>query len=424
MRRPFAVAALLVCMQSSLYAQTLSQRFRELFTFGSCGQPLCLEVGGEHGLHFIPSVTQGEHDLFAFLTGSVANTLASLPFVSATSGVTFRLVNGQMVATSSSAGAIFAERAQTLGRGRLLSGVNVNQLDMRKLRGVPTHDLVFRFAHQNVGAAAMGDPVFENDVIEVSTRLDFNLVVTSIYASYGVHDNIDVGLLVPVVNVRLAGVSEARVLTFATPTPHVFGTTANPAAFADAVTDGSALGVGDVAVRVKAHLGQTQGFGFGVAGDIRLPTGDSANFLGSGQTSARVIGIVSGRIGNFGPHLNAGFNYRSGANQTSSIVGAIGFDHLIADRVTFVGDILADLQTGDSKLLLPDPVVFNSPAPARRMHLTNIPDDEQDNLVDASIGFKIQFPREYRLVTNLLVPLSDGGLRARYLWTLGFERSF
>jgi hypothetical protein len=36
--------------------------------------------------------------------------------------------------------------------------------------------------------------------------------------------------------------------------------------------------------------------------------------------------------------------------------------------------------------VLPDPVVFNVPAPARRMHLTNIPDDEKDNLVDASIG--------------------------------------
>ena len=122
MRRPFAAAALLLGMHSSLYAQSLSQRFQELFTFGSCGRPLCLEVGGEHGPHFIPSVTQGEHDMLSFLGGSVANTLASLPFVAASSGVTFRLVDGQAVATSSSAGAIFAERAQTLGRGPCSQG--------------------------------------------------------------------------------------------------------------------------------------------------------------------------------------------------------------------------------------------------------------------------------------------------------------
>jgi hypothetical protein len=402
----------------------LSDRFRELFTFGNCGQPLCLEVGGEHGLHFIPSVTQGEHDLFAFITGSIANTLAALPFVSATSGVTFRFVGGQAVATTSSAGAIFAERAQTLGRGRLLSGVNVNQLDMRNLRGVPTRDLVFRFTHQNVGGAALGDPIFEGDVIEVNTHLNLNLLVTSIYASYGILDDVDVGVLLPVVRVGLDGVSAASVLPVTNPTPHVFGSAGSPASFADTQAEGSALGLGDVAFRVKAHLGQKAGVGFGVAADVRLPTGDSANFLGSGQTAARIIGIVSGRIGNFGPHLNAGFNYRSGSTLTNSIVGAIGFDHLMADRVTLAADILADLQLGDSNLVIPEPVVFQVPAPARRVRLTNIPDEENDNLVDASVGVKVQFPGDYRLITNVLVPLSDGGLRARYLLTFGFERTF
>src|SRR5262245_41468224 len=163
MRRPFALAALLLCAQSTLHAQSIADKFRQLFTFGSCGQPLCLELGGEHGLHFIPSVTQGEHDMLGFLTGSIASSIASLPFPSATSGVTFRFEKAALVPTSISAGAVFAERAQTLGRGRLLTGLNFNRMSMTSLRGVSTRDLTLRFAHQNVGNAPLGDPVFEND---------------------------------------------------------------------------------------------------------------------------------------------------------------------------------------------------------------------------------------------------------------------
>jgi hypothetical protein len=331
-------------MQSSLYAQSLSQRFRELFTFGSCGQPLCLEVGGEHGLHFIPSVTQGEHDLLAFLTGSVANTLASLPFVSATSGVTFRIVNGQAVATSLSAGAIFAERAQTLGRGRLLSGVNVNQLEMRKLRGVRTRDLVFRFAHQNVGGAAMGDPVFENDIIEVGARFDLNLLVTSIYASYGVHDNIDVGILIPVVNVGVDGISEARVLTFATPTPRVRH-------------DGKPSGIRRRCYRRLSswhwrHRRAREG----------APRSESWRWFRRRRRRASPYGRLREFPGQrsdqrpgdwdcirqdrqFRSASERGFHISLGGESDQLDRGRVGFDHLIADRVTFVGDILADLQT-------------------------------------------------------------------------------
>jgi hypothetical protein len=423
MRRLYAMAALLL-MQGSVEAQSLSQRFSQLFTFGDCGQPLCLSVSvvGDHGQHFIPSVTQGEHDLLGFLSGSIASSLANLPFNSATSGVTFRFVDGAPVATSVSAGAIFAERAQTLGRGRLLAGASVNNLAFDNIRGLPLNSLRFRFAHQNVGAAPMGEPLFENDLIEVSTDLHLNLLVTSVYAAYGVRDNIDVAVMVPLVRATLEGTSEAQVLPFARPSPHLFGTTQSPSEFADAATSGSAMGVGDISVRVKANLYQQTNMGFGVLADVRLPTGDSANFLGSGQTSVRALGIVSGRTGNFSPHLNLGFAYRSGQTQNHSVIGALGFDHLLSDRVTLAADLLTDIELGDSQLQLPDRVVFQAPT-SRRVRLTDIP-EQADRLLDASIGLKMQLPTEYRVIANILFPLTNGGMRPRYLLNAGFERTF
>lgn len=423
MRRSALVAVMLLSAGAPLPGQTLSQRFQQLYTFGDCGQPLCLTVNSSvHGQHFVPSVTQGEHNMLAFITGSIGASLANLPFVAGSGGVTFHFENGAPVATSVSAGPLFAERAQTLGKGRVVAGVNVNGISMDNIRGVQLNNLVSRFTHQNVGGAALGDPAFENDVIEVRTNLRLNLFVTSLFASYGLLDNVDVGVLVPLVRASMSGHSEAEVQPFEEPTPHLFGTAQNPSEFADAAASGSSTGLGDVALRVKANLHQGKSAGFALVGDVRLPTGDSANFLGSGATSVRVLGVLTGRSGSFAPHLNGGYAFRSGNNQNNSVIGTIGFDQLFSQSVTLAVDVITDFQTGTSKLVLPAPVVFEQPV-RRRVNLTDIP-DSRDNIVDAAVGLKTQFAGDYRAITNLLLPLNVGGMRPRFVWTMGVERSF
>jgi hypothetical protein len=424
MRRLLLAAVLPLAIPAAVHGQSLSNRFTELFTFGDCGQALCLNVDivGDHGHHYLPSVTQGENDMLAFITGAISMGLANLPFTAAAGGIAFEFVDGAPIATAVSAGGVFGERSQTLGRGRLLVGANVNSINMEKIRGVPLNNLVLRFAHQNVGAPELGDPTFENDIIEVRTNLDLNLLVTSAFASYGLLDNVDIGILIPIVRASLTGTSEAQVIPFQRPTPHLFGTTSQPSEFAESSSSGSAVGIGDIAVRLKANLYQTATLGMGVAADVRLPTGDSANFLGSGQTSLRAIGILSGRIGDFSPHVNGGFAVRTGNTQNNSIIGAVGFDHLLTEGVTLAVDLLGDYSLGESLLQLPDAVIFDAPA-RRRVRLTDIP-DQRDHMTDASVGLKMQLPSEYRMVTNLLFPLSDGGLRPRYVWTLGIERDF
>ena len=85
--------------------------------------------------------------------------------------------------TSISAGPIYAERAQTLGRGRLFAGLARSGLSYKTLRGIPLDAVQFTFAHQNVdfpGCDAIfgadctlyGVPTFENETI------DFRLALT------------------------------------------------------------------------------------------------------------------------------------------------------------------------------------------------------------------------------------------------------
>lgn len=79
----------------------------------------------EYGDHFNPSIVQGRNHALAFMINAIGLAVGSIPFTAATSGVTYRFEGGVPVPTTVSAGPIFADRAETLGRGRLLAGFNV-----------------------------------------------------------------------------------------------------------------------------------------------------------------------------------------------------------------------------------------------------------------------------------------------------------
>ena len=74
--RPLALTLVagLLALAGSLSAQDLSTRIRtQLFTFGTCGEPLCLagSLGSGHGLHFIPADQAGSTSILSFLGNSI-----------------------------------------------------------------------------------------------------------------------------------------------------------------------------------------------------------------------------------------------------------------------------------------------------------------------------------------------------------------
>ncbi len=85
--------------------------------------------------------------------------------------------------TSISAGPIYAERAQTLGRGPLFVSLARTGLHYETLRGVPLDAIPLAFTHQNVDfpncdavfsadCTLYGVPTFENEVIDFTLGLD------------------------------------------------------------------------------------------------------------------------------------------------------------------------------------------------------------------------------------------------------------
>lgn len=425
-------------------AQRLRDHITELFIFGPGQDPLFLAGSGTssnpmdiqvHGRHYIPSAAAENGSVIAFVTGALASRVANVPIGATTSGETFRFEGGVPISTSTSAGPIFAERAQTLGRGRVLAGINQTNLTFTSLRGVPLGSLRLVFTHENVDfpgcseqqqadCGQMGVPVLENDIMQFDLGLDIKVAVTSFFATYGLSDKVDVGVVLPLMRASLTGTSRAEILPFGgTTATHFFaGTTTNPVLQEGRTTSASAFGIGDVAVRVKINARQTANGGVGLLFDARLPTGDEKDLLGAGSFSGRVLAILSSTFGAFSPHLNAGYLYTSGENRNDVVLATAGFDHLLARGVTLAAEVAGEFQVGDSQLLLPQPVVYESPF-RRTINPTSIP-DIRDDVVNGSFGFKFTMPSRMTIVTNALFPLNDGGLRARLTYTLGLEYSY
>jgi|SRR5215217_7289449 len=428
--RPLVLSVLLVLPAATpLRAQTLQEDLTSLFVFGDCGTPLCLDVDpAVHGSHFIEAIQTGGANVLSFVTNAIGVTVANAPVSAATSGAVWgKSEAGLPVRTATSAGPVFTERVQTLGKGHALIGVNASFFDFTTIRGVPLNDLSFNFTHEDENGDGLGNPLFENDIIAVRTDLNVNLVTITGVLTYGLLDGLDLGVAVPFVHTSISGLSQATITPFDNTIPHRFGTEANPSLTATADANGSATGLGDVAARLKARIAQGERFGFGVLGEVRFPTGKEEDLLGTGEYSARGLGIVSARYGDFSPHANVGYRYRGGEFQNDAFLAAVGFDHLLAGWATLAADIISEWQVGDAKLLQPEPVVINTPVgtgtSARVVLPSNIP-ERRDDFVLGSLGFKFTSESGITVVTNALIPVRRGYLQPDVALTAGLEYSF
>src|SRR2546425_516628 len=250
-------------------AQGLREKISELFIFTAGKDPLFLGGSGSdsatalHADHFVPSANSDNGTLISFISAAISQNVGNLPVSATSGGSTFRFEGGVPIPTSGSPGAVFGERAPTLGRGRVFVGANINHLHFETLRGVSLNDIQMTFTHTNVtgpqcdsivGASCTpyGVPTHENDVIDLRLALDVNMTVTSFFVSFGLLDRVDIGVVLPIISTSLRGTSDAQIVPFGgTTAQHFFGgTPANPVLSTSRFVEGSA----SVAVDLVSEL--------------------------------------------------------------------------------------------------------------------------------------------------------------------------
>ncbi len=402
-----------------------TQLANDLFTFGDCGEPLCLDLTNLHGNHFIPALAEGNDAVIAFLTDAIGDATASVPLSATSSGATFSVVGGVPVRTSISAGPIFGERTQTLGRGRFFVGVSMTGIEFTSLNGIPLRDLALNFKHEDGSPTdTLGNPEFENDYMALDLGVSLNILVGTVALTAGLTDFIDVGVAVPLVRTQVSGRTEAQILPFGSTAIHRFGgDAANPVLRARASTEGSATGIGDIAGRVKFNLGQSSRMGAALLAEIRLPTGDEEDLLGSGSTQFRALGLYSAQFGTFSPHVNVGYVARGDSRtQNDAVLVGVSVDNLLSDWATLAAGFESELQVGENKFTLPADIEFDEPF-QRTIPATNVPNKGGD-LLRASLGAKFTVRGGTVLVVNALMPLRDVGLQPDFIWTVGLDLPF
>jgi hypothetical protein len=407
-----------------------------------------------HEAHFRPILTGGEVasgfeinqlEVPLAINSIIAAQLATVPLGSSSGGFsyTFNPALGTFSRQSSTFGSAFAERALTAGRGRWNAGFNFQRATYDTLEGADLRngDVRVYLVHQdccdpsNTGGAPP-QPFFEGDVIENRLSLKLTSSTFTGFLNYGITDRLDVGVVVPVVSVRMDASAHATVMrlaTSATPGIHSFPGGSTEETITDA---SSAQGIGDILLRSKYRFFQAAGGGLAAGVDVRLPTGDAEQLLGTGDAQVKVAFIGSMASGPFSPHVNVGYTFSSGGQTAPLAVTpqapdefgyAAGFDAAVTSRTTVSFDVLGRTLRGLGRLV---PVARQFPFVTQTGTFGTATFEEfarrggDLSLVVGAAGVRFN-PRANLLISaQVLVPMTKVGLRDRFTPVIGADYSF
>jgi hypothetical protein len=385
-----------------------------------------------HAAHFRPGEDQ---QLAPFLFNqSIVSQLSTFPIGSSAGGFSYSFdpALGTFTRSTSSFGPSFAERAVTLGRRRASVGASYQHATFHSFEGkrLDTGEIRFYLTHLPETGA-----FFEGDIVQAALSMRLRTDTFSMFATYGVTDRLDVGVAIPIVHVSLDASVDATILRLATldtgPTAaiHTFPNGGSTATFS---SGGSASGIGDVLLRAKYHLLRRSGGGLAVALDLRPPSGDADNLLGTGATQAKFLVIGSATSGRFSPHVNVGYTASGTSsnaltNVTDEFNYAVGTEFAPSPRVTFTGDLLGR-QLRDAGRLVEHARVFNWTTQAGATGSTTFSEFALEsgslNLTFGSVGAKYNPVQNLLISGNVLIPLTDRGIRSRPVPVIGAEYSF
>jgi hypothetical protein len=442
MRLPRVVVCLLFASALPTLLRAQSFNLRDLLTdFLREGITLAPPTTGiSHEAHFNGADSPQFLALQQF-NSQIANQLSSFPLASSAGGFiyTFDPSLGVFVRASDSFGPVYAERADTIGKGRFNLGLNFSHFTFDRVNDLSLRDGDLRlvFTHKDVNNDGSNlEPYVEGDVITARLFLKIQTDITAFVLNYGAADRLDIGVAIPVVRVSIDAQTDAtidRLATGANSQIHRFlnGTTAETFR-----QSGSASGVGDIVLRAKYRVTSNTGLALAVGSDVRLPTGNERDQLGTGSTQLKTYLIGSAHFGTFSPHLNAGYTWSlhpaDGKHLPDEISYTGGFDLAVSPRLTLVADVLGRTFRKTQIVRIVDATFRANTNPDPKAppdivytvlpELTTTKGDLSTLL--GSVGFKINPVGNLLLTVNGLFSIRKKGLVDNFTPLVGVDYSF
>lgn len=364
---------------------------------------------------------------FSQFSTALVSQLVSAPLPSPASGFTYEFDTtlGVFRRTTQSFGPIIAERAETIGAGRVSFGTAYQRFDADSVEGVDLQRIPAVFTHDN--AALRGG---REDVVTTDNSIQATLNQVTTFATFGVTDAMDLSVAVPFVGTQLKVVSTATIRRLGTinPLTHFFRQSDGDIGDLRLFTaDSSATGIGDVKLRLKNAIVRHPSNSLAIGFDLRLPTGDAMNLLGSGTTGIQPF-VVWSSSGKISPHLNAGYTWNGDSvlagNPAQGIAAdfpddvnyAAGADFSVNSRLTVAIDLLGRYVIDADRLQLDE---FHA-LDGRSVYPTITFTRESFNSLSGAVGFKANVHGRLLLDFNLLFKLDENGVRYKVTPLLGF----
>lgn len=390
-------------------------------------------VGTDHSAHF--NSAEGQFDAVTQINDEIGYQLSAFPISSSAGGFAYELdpALGVFNRPTRSFGPVFTERAFNVGKGKINIGVNYSRFTFDRIDAIDLRGdgLFFLFEHidsNNDGSNT--EPFFEGDLVSSRVFLSVETNITALVTTYGVSDNFDLGIVVPAVDVNLDAQADSRVERLATgdnlPDTHTFpnGTARNITR-----TGGTAQGLGDVQIRGKYRFGEGRTLG-ALLGELRLPTGDEENLLGTGALGARLsfVGTLNHDI--LAPHVNVGY-LMNGEGLPDEMTYRLGVDWVLDPRITISGEFLG-LNQSDVRSVAVEEVTYmadTDPGPGENIveetfERTTYTPGESRNTMNMALGMKINLTGTLLLSLDGVFPLTDKGLRDDFTPLIGLDYSF
>lgn len=444
------------------------------------GAPL---ITNGHQAHFEGSFLSS----FTPINEAIGIQVSQLPIASPSSGIVYLYdpsLKTFSPSTEETLGPIVGERATTIGRRRLYVGFSYQYFNFDSIDGQNTAKLPSIVQHQffpppfgfpgivscpnqtGMTGGYAQNPCFARDFVESTNNVNITEHQYTLYATYGLTSRLDVSVAVPFLNVSVGMSTSSTIVSnsVAPPSPtfpgqvfHAF----NPAVVASCASvpagqpclqgsfanSSSASGIGDVVVRGKYELFKGERAGFALGVDVRTPTGDAQDFLGSGAIGVKPFGVFSYRA-RVSPHVDIGYEVNGNSILAGDIVGPtatnakgslpnrfvyiVGADASVVKRLTASFDIYGQRLFSAPQLV---PNTYTDMGKCSDINCTTVTpgtthanlvvNNNQDiNITNASVGLKFRVAGRLVVTGNVLLKLDDGGLRAKAIPLVGASYSF
>ena len=390
------LASLLGC--SGLAAQTTS-----------CGSTklICL----------FPTAFHTNPPTFNFFNEAFATQIGQLSLATPASGfiLTFDKQTRVYTATQESFGPLVAERAETLGRHRAYLAFTFQRMVFSEIDGNSLSNLPILFFYPNKPSAKVA--TYTQNFISA------NVNQYVIYGTYGLTSRLDVSVAIPFLRVSMGSTTGGTEYSTTTPATTSFSQDIS----------GSASGIGDAIFAAKGTVYKTDKYGIAVGGELRVPSGDEQNFLGSGAVGIKPY-IVFSRRGRVAPHINLAYQWNSSSPLAVGADGKqgplppyfgyiLGADVGVSKRLTLAADFVGQhyfnaallTTTQDTSAVVNNQQVsFSSIAPAFGSY----------NLNALALGLKANPWKQMLILANITIKVNDGGLRATVVPFVGISYTF